>query len=76
MDRRRITDVEENENRVGEPEEAYTQRTWQGEDYSMSELAPAKLFPSDDTIINIEEDVLDNKVSKWGFKFLVCKNNI
>ena len=53
----------ENENRVGEPEENYIQRTWQGEDYSMSELAPAKLFPSDDTIINIEEDLLDNKVS-------------
>ena len=53
----------ENENRVGEPEENYIQRTWQGDDYSMSELAPAKLFPSDDTIINIEEDILDNKVS-------------
>jgi len=53
----------ENENRVGEPEDTFTQRTWQGEDYSMSELAPAKLFPSDDTIINIEEDILDTKVS-------------
>ena len=29
----------------------------------MSELAPAKLFPSDDTIINVDEDALETKVS-------------
>lgn len=53
----------ENENIVGEPEENYSQNTWQVDEFSMSELAPAKLFPSDDTIINVDEDILDTKVS-------------
>ena len=53
----------ENENIVGEREEKFAQNTWQVEDFSMSELAPAKLFPSDDTIINVDDDILDAKVS-------------
>jgi len=53
----------ENENMVGEPEESYNRNSWQVEDFSMSELAPAKLFPSDDTIINIDDDILDTKVA-------------
>ena len=53
----------ENENMVGEHEETFNQNTWRVDDFSMSELAPAKLFPSDDTIINVDEDALETKVS-------------
>ena len=46
--------------------EPMVKNTWEMDDFSMTEFVPTKLFPSDDTIVNVNEVKSSSKISSMN----------